>query len=85
MQTLIIHPNQFGPGIAILTPVIDCGIPLEEIARKDVPPGVPYKFIKNTDLPKDYHFAAAWDADFSNPDGYGVGPDAWFNEQESKK
>jgi hypothetical protein len=30
------------------------------------------------DLPPDHKFAMAWEADFSKPDGYGVGHKNWF-------
>jgi len=60
----------------------NCSIPFEEICRKDTPPGVPYVI-----LPEDYEipeyadeFWEAMEADFSNPDGYGIGADAWFAE-----
>ena len=54
----------------------------EVVARKDVPAGVPYKIVNSEDLPQDHTFFNAWEADFSNPDGYGIGPEDWFAEQE---
>jgi hypothetical protein len=29
-------------------------------------------------------FRGAWEADFTNPDGVGIGADAWFAEQAAK-
>ena len=75
----IIYPNGFG-GVALMTPAE--GWAVEVVARKDVPAGVPYKIVDSEDLPSDHTFFNAWEADFSNPDGYGIGAEAWFAEQE---
>jgi hypothetical protein len=75
----VIHPNEFG-GVTLIAP--SDGWDVEVVARKDVPAGVPYKIVNSEDLPQDHQFFNAWEADFSNPDGYGIGPDAWFAEQE---
>ncbi len=77
----IIYPNDQG-GIAIIIPAPDCGIPLAEIARKDVSAGVPFRIIPASAIPTDRTYRDAWTADFSAPDGYGIGADAWFTEQE---
>ena len=77
----IIYPNDQG-GIAVIIPAPNCGIPLEEIARKDVPFGVPYRIIDAALIPQDRTYREAWTADFSVPDGHGIGADAWFAEQE---
>ena len=78
----IIYPNQNG-NICL---VISTGeLSIEEVARKDVPAGVPYLFVEdNVELPDD-DFFNAWEADFSNPDGYGIGHEAWFTEQGNSK
>ena len=75
----VIYPNEFG-GVALMTPAE--GWTVEVVARKDVPAGTPYKIVDSEDLPQDHTFFNAWEADFSNPDGYGIGPEAWFAEQE---
>jgi hypothetical protein len=77
----IIYPNDQGV-IAIVLPAPDCGIPIQEIARKDVPFGVPYLIIDAALIPADRTYRDAWAADFSAPDGHGIGADAWFAEQE---
>jgi hypothetical protein len=104
----IIYPNDQG-GIAIILPAPGCGIPLEEIARKDVPPIVtyegtgefmvddetmegreimrkvvtprPFRIIPVSAIPTDRTYRDAWTADFSAPDGHGIGAEAWFAEQ----
>ncbi len=76
----IIYPNS-EDGLTVITPSGE--LPVEEVARKDVPAGVPYKIITTDDLPPDRDFRGAWEADFSEPDGYGIGAEAWFAEQEA--
>jgi hypothetical protein len=77
----IIYPSDDG-GVAIIIPTGD--IEIAEVARKDVPAGKPYKIVDVADIPSDRTFRNAWEADFSNPDGYGIGSDAWFAEQAAK-
>lgn len=81
MKRVVIYPQQ-NNSIAVVFPTGE--IPVEEIARKDVPPGVPYKIIDEALLPQDHEFFNAWEADFSQPDGYGIGAEAWFAEQRGK-
>lgn len=84
MQRFIIHPDTNGSGgICLVMPTGE--LPVEEVARKDVPAGLPY-FILNADqLPADHTFFSAWEADFSNPHGHGIGAEAWFAEQGAKQ
>lgn len=84
MQHIIIHPNEQGH-LTFLYPAPECGLPIEEIARKDVPAGVPYLIVHDDDVPKDHTYFEAFEADFTNPDGYGIGHEAWFAEQENFK
>lgn len=74
---------QTNDGLAIIIPTGE--IAIEEVARKDVPAGVAYKIVDVADIPEDRTFRDAWEADFSSPDGLGIGADAWFAEQEAKK
>ena len=71
----IIYQNETG-GIAVIIPTGELSI--EEVAKKDVPVGVSYKIVDSLAIPSDRTFRGAWEADFSNPDGYGIGADAWF-------
>lgn len=63
----IIYPTDLG--IAI---VISSGeLTIEQIAIKDVPVGVPYLIVDESDIPQDRTFRNAWEADFSDPHGIG--------------
>ena len=58
---------------------------ISELAQKDVPAGTPYLIVEDDVVPSDRTFRNAWEADFSNPDGYGIGSDAWFAQQEASE
>jgi hypothetical protein len=60
MNQRVIYPTPDG-GVAILTPIADCGLTLDEIIAKDVPLGVPYKIIDAADIPADRTFRNAWE------------------------
>lgn len=74
MRQRIIYP--LGDGVAVMTP-LDCGLTVEQIARKDVPAGLPYIVVDATDIPSDRSLRSAWRADFSQPDGYGLTAEEW--------
>ena len=84
MSQVIIFPNDEG-WLSVVNPAPNCGVPIEEIARKDVFAGKPYHIIDVSLLPQDNVFFTAWEADFSNPTGYGIGADAWYAEQVAKE
>lgn len=69
----IIFPND--GGLAVIHPTGD--IPVEQVALKDVPIGVPFLIVDDADVPADRAFREAWTADFSNPHGHGIGHEAW--------
>jgi hypothetical protein len=77
MSKVIIYPQEGGPTV-ICNPADNCGLSVEEIARKDVPAGVPFRIIDRSELPEDQDLLTK---DFSNPDGVGVGHKAWFAER----
>ena len=81
MSKLIIYKSEEGRAILVI-PAPNCGIIVEEIARKDVPPGLPYHIIDRSQIPTDMTFYEAWEADFTNPTGHAIGADAWLAEQE---
>lgn len=69
------NPDSLFLGISVIYPTGE--VPIEQVALKDVPAGVPYSFIDDANILSDREFRDAWEADFSNPDGYGIGHDAW--------
>lgn len=81
MSKVIIYP-QANNSIAVIQPAPECPLPIEEIAKKDTPVGVPYLIVDASSLPQDIDFFEAWEADFSKPDGVGMGADAWFASQK---
>lgn len=80
MNQSIIYPSSSG-SVVLVSPNLECGLSIQEIARKDVPAAAPFLIIENASLPADFLFYEAWEADFSNPHGFGIGPQAWFIEQ----
>jgi hypothetical protein len=78
----IIYPTDDG-GVAIVIPTPEwlANNSIEVLAKKDVPAGVPYKIVSVDDIPSDRTFRSAWEADLNEPDGYGIGAEAWFAEQ----
>ena len=80
MNTRILFPNESN-GIAVIIPTGE--LPVEDVAQKDVPAGIPYLIVTTDDVPSDRTFRNAWEADFSNPDGYGIGADAYFATKEA--
>lgn len=80
MDKVIIVPNDQG-GIGIIYPALSCGLTVEEIARKDGPAGQPYLIVDADSIPQDHTFFDAFEADFTSPHGYSIGPQAWFIEQ----
>lgn len=79
MSKRIIYQTNEG-GIAIIIPSGD--LPIEQIARKDVPAGARYAIVNVSDIPLDRTFRGAWEVDQNNlNDGVGIGQQAWFIEQ----
>jgi hypothetical protein len=73
----IIYATPTG-GVAIIHSTGE--LPIEVVARKDVPQGVPYKFVEDSAVPTDRTFRNAWVAEPFTPDGYGD-PDGYWREQ----
>ena len=78
----ILYPNPEG-GVSVILPAGE--LPIADVAQKDVPAGTPYLIVEDNVIPSDRSFRNAWEADFSNPDGYGIGADAWFAQQEASE
>ena len=64
--------------VSVVIPSPNTKYTIEEIALKDVPKGKPYRIIENTDVPTDRTFRSAWEGDFTEPDGFGIGADEFF-------
>tara|TARA_Y100000401_G_scaffold73937_1_gene59903 strand:+ start:304 stop:540 length:237 start_codon:yes stop_codon:yes gene_type:complete len=43
-----------------------CSLTYEEVAKKDVPKGLKYKIVNESDLPSDLSFIDAWEDDFTD-------------------
>ena len=55
----IIFPNDDG-GVSVIIPSDNCGLSVEDIARKDVPVGKAYQIVDVADVPSDRSFSNAW-------------------------
>lgn len=81
MSKVIIYQSDNG-GVTLVIPVVDCGLTVEEIARKDVPPATRYAIIDAKDVPSDHTFFDAWEVEHADlNDGIGLGSQQWFIEQ----
>lgn len=61
MDKRIIYKNTDGT-IAIIIPT-DCGLTIEQIAKKDVPTGYKYKIVDVSEISSDRTFRDAWTID----------------------
>ena len=59
MDQRIIYPTDDG-GVAVIVPAPNCGLTIQEIAKKDVPEGKPYQIVSVDDIPDDRSFRNAW-------------------------
>ncbi|ADD94744.1 hypothetical protein ALOHA_HF400048F7ctg1g23 [uncultured phage MedDCM-OCT-S09-C299] len=55
----IIFPNDDG-GVSVIIPSDNCGLSVEDIARKDVLAGKAYQIVDVADVPSDRSFRNAW-------------------------
>ena len=78
----ILYPNPDG-NLSVIHPTGE--LPIEDVCQKDVPAGTPYLIVEDDVVPSDRSFRNAWEADFSNPDGYGIGADAYFAAKEANQ
>lgn len=79
-QVIIYKQNNGIAAVVMPTEEAITQLGLHEIALKDVPAGQPFKFVAAAALPNDWP-QETWDADLSEPDGYGIGQAAWFIKQ----
>ncbi len=70
----IIYKNESG-SLCIITPSPEALsiLTVEQIAQKDVPTGLPYKIVEDSEIPTDRTFRDAWTVDESTlTDGVGA-------------
>lgn len=75
MSKIIITKNLETGGVVTIRPTPEClqKYTIQEIADKDVPAGLPYKIMDDTELPADDMFFDAWEIDDSElTDGIGA-------------
>ena len=59
--------------VSVLIPAQNWTGTLEELAQKDVPTGLKYKIVENSDIPSDRSFRNAWEVDEAElTDGVGA-------------
>ena len=59
MSKRIIYTSTEG-FVVVMTPAVNCGLTVEQIAEKDVPTGLQYFIIDESDIPTDRTFRNAW-------------------------
>lgn len=60
MDKRIIYKTDEG-GVAVIVPAPDCGLTIDEIARKDVPAGKQFFIVDASEVPSDRTFRNAWE------------------------
>jgi hypothetical protein len=71
MDKRIVYMSDDG-GVCIVIPAPECGLTIEQIARKDVPTGKPYKIVDVSEIPTDRTWRDAWTVDVADlTDGVG--------------
>ena len=70
MNNRIIYQKEAG-GVAVIIPA-DCGLTIEQIAKKDVPTGLAYKIVDLADIPNNRAERNGWTVDRADlTDGVG--------------
>lgn len=69
----IIYPSASG-SVAVVVPAE--GMQVLDVALKDVPAGVPFRIVSAETVPPSGS-RAGWTPSFAEPDGHGLGHDAW--------
>lgn len=78
---VIIYDNGSG-GVEMIVPC-DADKPVSETALMCVPEGQPFLIVDKAELPESQEYIDAWEADFSEPDGVGLGTTKyWLQKQE---
>ena len=66
MKKVIIFHDPDTDQLALCWPAQKCALTDHETALKDVPTGVKFKIVNESDLPPDLEFIDAWEYDFSD-------------------
>lgn len=56
----IIYPNKNG-GVSVIIPSKNWNGTIEELAIREVPSGVPYRIVDESEIPSDRTFRNAWE------------------------
>jgi hypothetical protein len=68
----IIYKREDG-GVTVLHPTSEWGGTMEELAQKDVPTGLKFKIVEDSEIPTDRSFRNAWEVDEKDlTDGVGA-------------
>jgi len=65
-KKVIIFDNPAEGQLALMWKSAKCSLTYEEVAKKDVPKGLKYKIVNESDLPSDLSFIDAWEDDFTD-------------------
>lgn len=60
MNKRIIYPTDDG-GVAVIIPVPNSELTIEQLAAKDVPQGKPFQIVDVSEIPSDRTFRNAWE------------------------
>ena len=65
-RKVIIYHNPEFDQLTLMWKGKSCSLTYEEVAKKDVPKGLKYKIVNESDLPSDLSFIDAWEDDFTD-------------------
>ena len=65
-RKVIIYHNPKFDQLSLMWKGMNCSLTYEEVAKKDVPKGLKYKIVNESDLPSDLSFIDAWEDDFTD-------------------
>jgi hypothetical protein len=60
MNQRIIYANENG-GVSVIIPAPNCGLSIQQIAEKDVPPDTEFEIVDASEIPSDRIFRNAWE------------------------
>lgn len=78
---VIVYEKEDGT-VGVIYPAYNETFTLQDVAQKDVPVGKPYLIVPASEIPADPTYQAAWEVDFSEPDGIGLGHGGWMRTKD---